>query len=242
MKEQYVGDVSDYRKYALLRALSQSGTIKVGVCWMLTLPDTRSDGAIRRYLSAPDRWRHYDPDLFDVLDSASDLSSGHRLSRIEQSGILPAALFFNETVPDDALSRRAYMRNALLELADAELIFFDPDNGMDVKSVPLGRRNSSKFLYREELLATFQAGHSVLVYQHFSRQSRGQFIRALGDELAALAKPQSAWAFCTPHVVFFLLVHAKHANRLESAALSASSRWNARFLVGWRLETCVTSS
>ena len=42
MKEQYVGDVSDYRKYALLRALSQSGTIKVGVCWMLTLPDTRS--------------------------------------------------------------------------------------------------------------------------------------------------------------------------------------------------------
>lgn len=44
MKEQYVGDISDYRKYALLRALSAGGEVRIGVCWMLTPPDGSSDG------------------------------------------------------------------------------------------------------------------------------------------------------------------------------------------------------
>ncbi len=44
MKEQYAGDISDYRKYALLRALAGPGGLKPGVCWMLTPPDGRADG------------------------------------------------------------------------------------------------------------------------------------------------------------------------------------------------------
>jgi len=33
MKEQYVGDVNDYRKYALLRHFAIEGRVRVGVCW-----------------------------------------------------------------------------------------------------------------------------------------------------------------------------------------------------------------
>ena len=44
MKNQYVGDVNDYRKYGLIRALIGDQDIKVGVCWMLTAPDGRTDG------------------------------------------------------------------------------------------------------------------------------------------------------------------------------------------------------
>ncbi len=40
MKHQYVGDINDYRKYALLRALSAGGANRIGVCWMLTLAIT----------------------------------------------------------------------------------------------------------------------------------------------------------------------------------------------------------
>jgi hypothetical protein len=40
MKEQYVGDVNDYRKYALLRHFAIECGLRVGVCWMLTPPDT----------------------------------------------------------------------------------------------------------------------------------------------------------------------------------------------------------
>ena len=39
MKNQYFGDINDYRKYGLLRILSTYGPIKTAVCWMLTPDD-----------------------------------------------------------------------------------------------------------------------------------------------------------------------------------------------------------
>ncbi|CAA9432540.1 MAG: hypothetical protein AVDCRST_MAG37-733 [uncultured Rubrobacteraceae bacterium] len=50
MKNQYFGDVSDYRKYGLLRVLSSEGEISTGVCWMLTPSDGRTDGRKLEYL------------------------------------------------------------------------------------------------------------------------------------------------------------------------------------------------
>jgi hypothetical protein len=35
VKNQYFGDVNDYRKYGLLRVLTNGGEIKTFVCWML---------------------------------------------------------------------------------------------------------------------------------------------------------------------------------------------------------------
>ena len=43
MKNQYFGDINDYRKYGLIRLLADGGKIKAGVCWMLTPDDTRTD-------------------------------------------------------------------------------------------------------------------------------------------------------------------------------------------------------
>jgi hypothetical protein len=44
MKNQYFGDINDYRKYGLLRGLSNRGEIRTAVCWMLTTDDGRGDG------------------------------------------------------------------------------------------------------------------------------------------------------------------------------------------------------
>lgn len=59
MKNQYFGDVNDYRKYGLLRALTGQGALTTTVCWMLTPDDGRTDGRFTEYLAQPDRWRHY---------------------------------------------------------------------------------------------------------------------------------------------------------------------------------------
>jgi hypothetical protein len=56
LKNQYFGDVNDYRKYGLLRALSSVTGLPVGVCWLLTMDDGRSDGEFRRYLEEPVRF------------------------------------------------------------------------------------------------------------------------------------------------------------------------------------------
>jgi len=55
VKDQYFGDVNNYRKYGLLRALATAGSI--GVCWLLTPDDGGNDGRPRRYLDEPSKWR-----------------------------------------------------------------------------------------------------------------------------------------------------------------------------------------
>jgi hypothetical protein len=61
MKDQYFGDVNDYRKYGLLRALAGVSGLPLGICWMLTARDGRSDGEFRRYLDQAIRCRRHDP-------------------------------------------------------------------------------------------------------------------------------------------------------------------------------------
>ena len=50
MKNQYYGDINDYRKYGLLRSLTRDTGLHLGVCWMLTSDDERSDGEKVGYL------------------------------------------------------------------------------------------------------------------------------------------------------------------------------------------------
>jgi hypothetical protein len=50
MKDQYFGDVNDFRKYGLLRVLVGTDHLRLGVCWMLTRPDSRTDGGLLAYL------------------------------------------------------------------------------------------------------------------------------------------------------------------------------------------------
>ena len=66
MKNQYFGDINDYRKYGLLRLLAGAG-LSVGVCWLLTPNDGGVDGERRSYLLKPGRWRKHNPNLYDLL-------------------------------------------------------------------------------------------------------------------------------------------------------------------------------
>ncbi len=43
MKNQYFGDINDYRKYGLLRAIQSKGEARLLVAWMLTENDGSRD-------------------------------------------------------------------------------------------------------------------------------------------------------------------------------------------------------
>lgn len=216
MKEQYVGDVSDYRKYALLRLLGKSG-LRLGVCWMLTPNDNRSDGNKRAYLDQPGKFERYDPDLFALLRRVKDQPDARRLVLIEESGILPGAVFVNSIVPDSLFERQVWFRQASKALADCDLVFFDPDNGIEVASIAMGRRNSSKYVYRDELAATYRSGHSLLIYQHFPYKPREAFTHDLAIVLQGTAPGAAIWAVRTAHVVFMLVIQPHHRQALSGA-------------------------
>jgi hypothetical protein len=231
MKEQYVGDINDYRKYALLRALAKDRGIRIGICWMLTPPDGRPDGNKVSYLNQP-QYERFDPSIFALLKQVRDAPNTRRLVLIEESGIIPDATYVNTMVPDKLFERQIWFSEALKSLHRSDLIFFDPDNGLEVSSKRKGQLNSSKYLYRDEVAATYKAGHSVLIYQHFPREERRAFIQRISTNLHGLAPSSQMWVFQTSHVAFFLLIHPDHERTLSSASLAIAANHHSQFLMG----------
>ncbi len=209
MKNQYFGDINDYFKYALLRALSGRGELRTLVAWMLTPEDGGADGRKLGYLSQPARYRGLDPELFDFLKAAVErLPRG--VASIEAVGLLPNSRFHSSLLTDDISARQGYFQLLASLYAEADWVFFDPDNGFEVSSCTYGSRNSSKFLYWAELAHAYRSGLSVLVYQHFPRERRNRFIPSLQQRLADETGAPEVTAVVTPHVGFFLLPQEQH--------------------------------
>ena len=91
MKNQYFGDINDYRKYGLLRALQSTG-----------------DGSL-----------------------------------IERSALLPRTRYHTAVVPDGRLERDGWRKDLLRAASGVDLVFLDPDNGIEVPSKPVGRKGST---------------------------------------------------------------------------------------------------
>lgn len=224
MKDQYFGDINDYRKYGLLRTLSGAGEIGTGICWMLTPSDGRTDGQMLRYLEQPGRWRHLDPELFDHLQRCV-IADGERDVRRMDGPVLPRTSFYSQLLEDKADARQRYFAEMLAHFRDVDLIFFDPDNGFEVLSRPLGRKNSNKHLYWHEFAETYAAGHSVLVYQHFVRENRIGFVRRVAERMRVETNAPNIYAFVTSHVVFLLAPRPEHLAHLDRQASLVPVTW-----------------
>ncbi len=225
MKNQYFGDINDFRKYALLRILIGMDNLRIAVCWMLTADDGGPDGEKIKYLYHPDRWMLFDQGLYEELREAVIVDKERNVARAESPGILPCAKFHKEILSDDFERRRGYFE-ILWETAEAcDLVFFDPDNGMEIKSKPKGRKGSSKYLYWDELVEAYSRGYSVLVYQHFPRVDREHFITDLAEEMEAKTGAEKIYTFATPDVVFLLSPSKKDTDAFEERSSRIAEVW-----------------
>lgn len=205
MKNQYVGDIHDYVKYGLLRQLTGLGEVTTSICWMLTEDNDRQDGRNVKYLGEIDKWGNFDPDVFKSLRRQVYELNHRAVKDVEEGQLLPNSRFFTDILTDDASQRKSYFTNLLKFTKGSNLVFFDPDNGLDVKSVPYGEKNSHKYVYQEELKRFFSTGHSLLVYQHFPRQPRLQYINKLMNRLLDVTDHGMMYCLWTRRVAFFLL-------------------------------------
>jgi hypothetical protein len=226
MKHQYFGDVNDYRKYGLLRVLQRESGLRLAVCWMLTPNDGRTDGQFTSYLRDSRDWRQYDADLFDLL--AEVVPVERHLRHVEDKQLLGGSILIDGVVPDDRALRDEYFSEVLRELGNAQLVFFDPDNGIEVPSCPPGRKGSSKYVAWDELAATYHSGRSLLVYQHFRRQNRATFIQMMANELLARTDASQVCCFRTSNVAFFLVCRPGHKDALDQACAKVSSEWRGQ--------------
>src|SRR5215470_5935126 len=196
MKDQYFAVINDYRKYALLRALCRNDT-HLCVCWMLTPDVAGPDGKKTKYLKQPSKWRDCDCELFQLLKQA--VPGNGRVAWAEEVRLLRSACFFSRLLNDSKEQRERYFEEFLRCAKSSEIVFFGPDNGLQVPSRPYGRKDSSKYLYWEELEATWDAGHPFSCTSTSGAKKERNFIAKVAADLQARTSVGQVVAFRSPH-------------------------------------------
>ena len=233
MKNQYVCDIGDYGKYALLRAFESSG-IKIGVNWYLTEDDGSNDGKFMEYLDKEDlRW--YNPELFDVLKKIAKKKS-RTIFDIEKSGILQEASFYSEKlIPDGTpnerkMQRKLWFEKSLKELEGTELIFADPDNGL-LESDNASMKNAEKYILPSEVERMFLDGHNVVYYCHKGRRQYKAWVEYLSTMFERIddAKPAVLTYHKGTQRSYVFLIHKKDFQKYRKIIDTFHSRWYKLF-------------
>lgn len=228
MKNQYFGDINDYRKYGLIRLILHSHDFRLLISWMLTPDDASTDGRLTDYLVKPSQWRKYDCDLYDELQRLMINKAGREVSLIENTTLLIGAHYFASVVPDLYNERIIWSQDLVSYANNYDLIFLDPDNGLEVKSKPYGRKGSSKYLYWREVSSLWEQKKSLLIYQHFCREKRALFIERIKSTLQDKAEGSSISVFATPNVAFFLVLQPQHQKYLSDIQANVQNKWDTQ--------------
>lgn len=222
MQDRYAGDIGDYGKFGLLKALQAEG-FRLGINWYKATPPTKKeeeneDGKHR----IAERYDACDPALAETLRAIST-SPERSIKALEQAALLDATrtVYYDKMVKIEG--RAQWHEDALQALADCDLVFLDPDNGLLVKSVSRRSAKSVKYVFDEELNDYLARGQSVVLYNHRARKPAAQYFQELADRCAALSAAQGksicALTFPKGTIRDYLLIAANpdHAHRIHQA-------------------------
>jgi hypothetical protein len=232
MQDRYAGDIGDYLKLAIVRALMPGR--QVGVGWWLH-PDERhnDDGRHVSYLRHPDQWRSLDPDLFDGLLAV--VQAGQRsVAALEALGVLPGATYANDPVPTAgpaaarAAARHAWFAGLQAKLEPCDLVFIDPDNGLEPSRFSFRARRAAKSVALAELSLLARPGRALLIYHHQTRRKGGHLaeIEHWTERLKEQFERVDAIRARAFSARVFFLLDGDHDIRARAEALTG--RWPGR--------------
>jgi hypothetical protein len=242
MQDRYVGDIGDFGKYSLLRALA-ADDLRLGVVWYLNGDvETNNDGGFTSYLDNPAApLRACDPPLFDalrILVRDEDCS----VRAVRQRRLLPARTAFHDTPlllrelppPERRAQRASWCLTGLDATANADLVFFDPDNGIAGRSARRGDRTGAKYVFVDELTPYLARHQSLVVYHHQGRHGTvDEQARRWLETLVRLPGVAAGWGltFRRQQVrTYFVVATEPHASMLrERTARFLEGPWGAHF-------------
>jgi len=183
MQDRYSGDVGDYGKFGLLRHLFNDSEYHLGINWYL-YPDEKhnEDGKFTKYLLDP-QYGQCDTELHHKLSKV--VSNTRCVRAIEEAGLFDCETsFFSNTVdfyseaPGQTKAnkekrtflRTEWQRKAASNLSDCDVLFLDPDNGLEIESCrSLNQKRSGKFAYFEEINKFHNDKEITIIYHHLNR-------------------------------------------------------------------------
>lgn len=178
MQDRYVGDIGDFGKYLLLKSLCKNNNIKLGVNWCYvnheysTKEKEKNDGKYTGYLYQKNNkhkvYKETDEILINQLRNIVE-SEYRTIISIEKNNILPkGTMFFNKETPVGT-KRFSWHAESLEKLNNCDLIFYDPDNGLEISTCGKLHPDAVKYVYYDEIRDTYAKGKSIIIYQHTNR-------------------------------------------------------------------------
>ena len=239
MQEHYLGDVHDFVKYAFLRSLSEQLGWRLGVNWYHTRTDPdSSDGDNRAYLSSGPELANWKPDLFKRIEGLQDLSD-RRFGRVSELGILPACtIYYEDQIP--TVDRKAWHESAQKALKDSCMVFLDPDNGFQVKSMETRTRpkytlfqEAVDFLRDDKVVITIQFASRSEPLVNYARKRRSELHEIPGTTHCL---PVIRGRAASPNILFFTLAPADRIPQVNRA-LRNFAKGSPKYKDGRRVET-----
>jgi len=220
MQNRYAGDVGDFGKYGLLRCLcGDPPLLSLGVVWYLVNDEQYNQaGKYTRYLARDHerRFRACDPELYDALRRV--VSDRREVAAVERSGVLGDAAFFSR--PVDTGNREEWFREALNAVAGRELVFLDPDDGLEMTPMWLNSPHGGKFCGYQEVREFLFAGASVVLYQHLGNSEPAEIqvswlCRELTGKVAPPLPPFALLFHRGMARAFLVLPQQRHAETIQ---------------------------
>ena len=237
MQDRYAGDIGDFSKLGLLRALEAAG-LSIGLNWYLTPDEAHNgDGRHVRYLDQ-DEYRSCDEGLWLGLRRIVD--SGRREARLMETDEILRARFFSERLdlagadrPERTRRRAEWFGRSLAALAGCDVVCADPDNGLVVPSAKGGPREG-KYVLPGELAGYYAQGSTVVYYQHKARRKDPFYVRQLEELVEGQGFPGATGMALKFEKVsqryYMLVIQPKHRKAVDEAVEGMlSSSWGYHF-------------
>lgn len=186
MQDRYAGDIGDFGKFSLLRFLFDSPEYQLGVIWYL-FPNEQhnTDGRHTDYLDES-KYVFCDPELCSKLKKII-ITNGRKVKELEKANILPpTTIFYSEpldfhlTHPSQTkvdketrlAKRRRWLENAAIATSSCNVLFMDPDNGLEVVSYSkTNQLKAGKYIYFSEIRRLAENRQVSVIYHHLNRHS-----------------------------------------------------------------------
>ena len=167
-----------------------------------------------------------------------------RIKAVEETDLLgPDTVFYGHQIPnpgerargeDRVRDRQRWTEGALQKTENCDVVFLDPDNGLEPKSVSITSAKAPKYAYLEEVGKWSKRCQSLVIYHHLGRnrphldQIAG-WLECLRDEFKSHDIFALHFRRGTSRA-FFVLATAEHASVLRKRAQAlVASPWSKHF-------------
>ena len=242
MQDRFVGDIGDFGKYGLLRALTgiwpplpPEDRLSLGVVWYRN-EDAKggpNEGQNVGYLFDPQNAPAYsdlDPELYACLKEIVYIR--RNVDEIEASNILGEnkgeVIFHEQFVPNKQNERENWFKNALDCVTGKDVVFLDPDTGI----LPKSYQEKRKYICPSEVkrIMNLDRRPTIIAYQHYGRDQKGRegqvnrwrdLVDGMQEHHRILGTSQRA---------FIILPAGDHSKRIDDRLRELTQRWSKHFI------------